>query len=177
MISVPTYLSHSSQEIDVVVYEGERAHVDANNKLGSFVISGVQRARAGEPKVDVTFSLDANGILTVSAKDQITNAEARAEIKAEKGRLSSDDIDKMIADAEKYREQDDELNEKIEYKTAFEEALFTVQSKVQETNKDKEVKELADLMDWLELDSEGASLDEMQKRGRIIEDTWGIIVK
>ena len=83
----------------------------------------------------------------------------------------------MIADADKYREQDDELNEKIEYKTAFEEALFTVQSKVQETNKDKEVKELADLMDWLELDSEGASLDEMQKRGRIIEDTWGIIVK
>lgn len=91
--------------------------------------------------------------------------------------MSSDDIDKMIADADKYREQDDELNEKIEYKTAFEEALFTVQSKVQETNKDKEVKELADLMDWLELDSEGASLDEMQKRGRIIEDTWGIIVK
>ena len=171
------YLSYSLQEIDVVVYEGERAHVDANNKLGSFVISGVQRARAGEPKVDVTFSLDANGILNVSAKDQVTNAEARAEIKAEKGRLSSDDIDKMIADAEKYREQDDELNEKIEYKTAFEEALFTVQSKVQETNKEKEVKELADLMDWLELDSEGASLDEMQKRGRIIEDTWGIIVK
>lgn len=71
-------------EIDVVVYEGERAHVDANNKLGSFVISGVQRARAGEPKVDVTFTLDANGILNVQARDQITNAEARAEIKAEK---------------------------------------------------------------------------------------------
>lgn len=164
------------QEIDVVVYEGERAHVDANNKLGSFVISGVQRARAGEPKVDVTFSLDANGILNVSARDQVTNAEARAEIKAEKGRLTSDDIDKMIADAERYRDQDDELNEKVEYKAAFEEALFTVQSKVQETNKANEVKELADLMDWLELDSEGATLDEMQKRGRIIEDTWGTYV-
>lgn len=79
----------------MVVYEGERAHVDANNKLGSFVISGVQRARAGEPKVDVSFSLDANGILNVSARDQVTNAEARAEIKAEKGRLTSDDIDKV----------------------------------------------------------------------------------
>jgi len=163
-------------EIDVVVYEGERAHVDANNKLGSFVISGVQRARAGEPKVDVTFALDANGILNVSAKDQITNAEARAEIKAEKGRLTSDDIDKMISDAEQYRVQDDELNAKMEYKTALEEALFTVQSKVAETNKSNEVKELADLMDWLELDSESASLDDMKKRGRTIEDTWGFIV-
>ncbi|KAL7543260.1 hypothetical protein ACHAXR_012762 [Thalassiosira sp. AJA248-18] len=163
-------------EIDVVVYEGERAHVDANNKLGSFVISGVLRARAGEPKVDVTFALDANGILNVSARDQVTNAEATAEIKAEKGRLTSDDIDKMIADAEQYRAKDEELNEKTEYKTALEEALFTVQSKVAETNKAPEVKELADLMDWLELDSESASLEEMKKRGRVIEDTWGFIV-
>ncbi|KAL7490109.1 hypothetical protein ACHAW6_015871 [Cyclotella cf. meneghiniana] len=163
-------------EIDVVVFEGERPHVDANNKLGSFVISGVQRARAGEPKVDVTFALDANGILNVSARDQVTGAEARAEIKAEKGRLTSEDIDKMIADAEKYRAQDEELSEKTAYRTALEEALFTVQSKVAETNKANEVKELADLMDWLELDSETASLDEMKKRGRVIEDTWGYIV-
>ncbi len=159
-----------------MVYEGERAHVDANNKLGSFVISGVQRARAGEPKVDVTFALDANGILNVSARDQVTNAEARAQIKAEKGRLTAEDIDKMIADAEQYRAKDDELNEKIDYKSALEEALFTVQSKVSETNKPNEVKELADLMDWLELDSESASLEEMKKRGRVIEDTWGFIV-
>lgn len=163
-------------EIDVVVYEGERAHVDANNKLGSFVISGVQRARAGEPKVDVTFALDANGILNVRALDQVTQAEAKAEIKAEKGRLTSDDIDKMIDDAERYRAQDDELNAKVEYKSQLEEALFTVQSKVAETNKANEVKELADLMDWLELDSESASLDDMKKRGRVIEDTWGFIV-
>jgi len=164
------------QEIDVVVFEGERPHVDANNKLGSFVISGVQRARAGEPKVDVTFALDANGILNVSARDQVTGAEARAEIKAEKGRLTSDDIDKMIADAERYRAQDEELTEKTAYKTALEEALFTVQSKVAETNKPNEVKELADLMDWLELDSDTASFDDMKKRGRVIEDTWGYIV-
>merc|ERR1719464_862443 len=140
--------------IDVVVYEGERAHIDANNKLGSFVITGVQRARAGEPKVDVTFALDANGILNVQARDQITNAEARAEIKAEKGRLTSDDIDRMIADAEQYRFQDNESSAKVEYKIALEEALFSAQSKVAETNEANEVKELEDLMDWLELDAE-----------------------
>lgn len=82
----------------------------------------------------------------------------------------------MIADAEQYRQQDDELNEKIAYKTALEETLFTVQSKVAETNKASEVNELANLMDWLELDSDSASLDEMKKRGRIVEDTWGLII-
>merc|ERR1712127_307101 len=126
--------------------------------------------------VDVSFALDANGILNVSARDQVTNAEARAEIKAEKGRLTSDDIDKMIEDAERYRKQDDELNAKMQYRTSLEEALFTVQSKVAETNKSNEVRELADLMDWLELDSESASLEDMKKRGRTIEDTWGFIV-
>lgn len=82
----------------------------------------------------------------------------------------------MIADAEQYRQQDDELNEKIAYKTALEETLFTVQSKVAETNKANEVNELANLMDWLELDSDSASLEEMKKRGRIVEDTWGLII-
>ena len=97
-------LSHHllQKEIDVVVFEGERPHVDANNKLWSFVISGVQRACAGEPKVDVTFALDVNGILNMSACDQVTGAEARAKIKAENSWLTSDDIDKMIANAEKY---------------------------------------------------------------------------
>lgn len=124
----------------------------------------------------MTFALDANGILNVEARDQITNAEARAEIKAEKGRLTSEDIEKMIADAEQYRSQDNELNAKIEYKMALEEALFTAQSKVSETNNASEVKELEDLMEWFELDSESASLDEMKKRGRIVEDLWGFIV-
>eukprot|EP00978_Attheya_sp_CCMP212_P037107 scaffold172925_cov56-Attheya_sp.AAC.4 len=162
-------------EIDVVVYEGERQSVDANNKLGSFVISGVQRAVAGEPKVDVTFGLDANGILNVSARDQVTGAEAKATIKAEKGRLTADDIEKMITDAEQYRAQDEELAIKTAYKTSLEEALFTVQSKVNSSDA-KGMKELEDLMDWLELDSDSATLDDMKSRGRIVEDKFGIIV-
>jgi len=160
-------------DIDVVVFEGERPCVDANNKLGSFVISGVQRARAGEPKVDVTFSLDANGILNVSAKDQVTNAEATATIKAEKGRLTQDDIDRMVEDAERYRSEDEDLAKKMAYKNALEEALYTAQSKVDE---DKEDMELLNMMDWLELDSDSATLDEMKSRGRILEDRFGLIV-
>jgi len=159
--------------IDVVVYEGERSHVDANNKLGSFVISGIQRARAGEPQVDVTFALDANGILNVSARDQVTGAEARSQIKAEKGRLTQEDIDRMIADAERYRAQDQELAQKSSYRNSLEEALFSAQSKAASPEDENE---LSELMDWLELDSESASLDDMRKRGRILEDKYGIIV-
>lgn len=165
--------------IDVVIFEGERPSIDANNKLGSFVISGVERARAGEPKVDVTFALDANGILNVSARDQVTDAVATATIKAEKGRLTEDEIDRMVADAEKYRREDSELAQILAYKTALEEAIFTVQSMEQakiESDESAE-KELADLFDWLELDSDMASMEEMQNRGRIVEDRWGILIK
>jgi len=159
--------------IDVVVYEGERAHVDANNQLGSFVINGIQRARAGEPKVDVSFALDANGILNVTARDQVTQAEANAEIKAEKGRLTDEEIDRMVEDAERYRMQDAQLSKKTSYKTSLEEALFTAQSKAESA---ADIKELEELMDWMDLDSDSASLDDMKSRGRIIEDKYGIMV-
>jgi len=88
--------------------------------------------------------------------------------------LSEKDIENMIADAEKYFREDEELNQKVKYKSLLEETIFTVQSKVAETNHHE--KELADLMDWLELDSDSSSLEEMKQRGRMIEDTWGIIV-
>ncbi|CAM9830121.1 unnamed protein product, partial [Hapterophycus canaliculatus] len=93
--------------------QGERRSVDACNKLGEFTITGVERARKGEPKVEVTFALDANGILAVTAQDTVTGAKAGAEIKAKDGRLSADEIDKMVQDAEKHRAQDDELADKV----------------------------------------------------------------
>ena len=163
-------------EVDVVIYEGEKPTIVGNNKLGDFVISGVERARAGEAKVDVTFALDANGILNVSARDQVTGSEASAKIKAEKGRLSQDDIDQMVADAEKYRAQDADLSQKTAYKTALEEAIFTAQSKVSAEDPEG-MTMLEDLMDWLELDSEDASLDDMKKRGESIENQFNILVK
>lgn len=159
--------------IDIVVFEGERPCVDANNQLGSFVINGVQRVRAGEAKVDVTFSLDSNGILSVTARDQVTEAEAKATIRAEKGRLSEDEVDRMIADAERYRAQDQELATKTAYKSALEEALFTAQSNASD---EADMRELEDLMDWLELDSDLATLEEMQGKGRLLEDRFGLIV-
>jgi L1 cell adhesion molecule like protein len=161
-------------EIDVVVYEGERPHIDGNNKLGSFVISGVQKARAGEPKVDVTFSLDANGILVVSAEDQVTGAKANAEIKAEAGRLTKEEVDKMIADSEKYKEADEELAKKLELKSLLEEAIFECNSMAKEKKDDAGVREIENMMDWLELDSDQANYEDMKKKAISLEDKWGV---
>jgi len=161
-------------EIDVVVYEGERPHVDGNNKLGSFVISGVQKAKAGEPKVDVTFSLDANGILTVSAEDQITGAKAFAEIKAEAGRLTAEEVQRMIDDAEKYKVADEELVKKTELKTALEEAIFECKSIAKEKKDTAGMKEISEMMDWLELDSESATVETLKKKAISLEDKWGV---
>ena len=161
-------------QVDIVVFEGERPHVDGNNKLGSFVISGVQKAKAGEAKVDVTFALDANGILSVSAEDQVTGAKANAEIKAEAGRLTAEEVQKMIDDAEQYKQQDEDLAKKLELKTALEEAVYEC-SALAKSKKDKagEV-EIADMMDWLELDADSATVDEMKKKAIVLEDKWGV---
>jgi len=132
-------------EIDVVVYEGERPQTSANNKLGEFKISGVQRAKRGEPKVEVSFSLDANGILAVTARDTVTGAEAKANIKADRGRLTDADIDRMISDAEKYKEEDLALARKIHLRNALEEAVYSVKTSLTERNDIAGISELDDL--------------------------------
>ncbi|GMI20781.1 hypothetical protein TeGR_g5464 [Tetraparma gracilis] len=161
-------------EIDIVVYEGERPCVDGNNKLGSFVISGVQKARAGEPKVDVTFSLDANGILTVSAEDQVTGAKANAEIKAEEGRLTADEVSAMIEDANKYRADDEVFAKKIELKSALEEAIFECSSIAKTKGDAAGETEIAQMMDWLELDADTADYDVMKKKAISLEEKFGV---
>jgi heat shock protein 1/8 len=94
-------------EIDIRVFEGERSHTDGNNLLGEFSITGVQRARRGEPKVEVTFEVNANGLLTVSARDKETNARANVEIAHDRGRLSNDEIERMCEEAERFRMEDE----------------------------------------------------------------------
>jgi len=151
-------------EIDVVVYEGERPHTSANNKLGEFTISGVERAKRGEPKVEVTFQLDANGILSVSAMDKVTGARARSEIKADRGRLTDEDVERMVADAELYKAEDDALSLKIHLRNALEESVYSVKTSLTERNDITGINLLDDILLWLEDDSETATIEEIQKR-------------
>jgi len=163
-------------EIDVCVYEGERPQTSANNKLGDFKISGVQRAKRGEPKVEVTFSLDANGILSVTAADKVTGAQANAEIRADRGRLTDADIERMIDDAERYREEDLALARKIHLRNAFEEAVYSIKSSLTERNDIAGIAELDDTLTWLEYESEGATYEEIQRKADQLYSRFGVRV-
>jgi len=102
-----TTVSDNQTEIDIRVFEGERSHTDGNNLLGEFSITGVQRAKRGEPKVDVTFEVNANGLLSVNAMDKVTGARADVEIAHDRGRLSAEEIDAMCEEAERMRIDDE----------------------------------------------------------------------
>lgn len=155
-------------EIDVVVYEGERSSVDGNNKLGEFKISGIQRAPKGEPKIEVTFSLDANGILTVQAYDKVTNARAGTTIKADRGRLTAEEVNKMVTDAEKYRSQDEEFSTKVRIKNSLQEALYSIKSSLSITATNEQLSALDELQDWLDFEAEGATLRDVREKANMV---------
>lgn len=118
--------------VSIQVYEGERAMTKDNNHLGRFELSGIAPAPRGVPKIDVTFDMDANGILHVTAKDTASGRSNNIRITNDKGRLSREEIDRMLAEAERYRDQDQQQREKVEARNKIESYVFTVKQAVQE---------------------------------------------
>jgi len=124
-VKTQTYTTEQNYQtkVDVSVYEGERLKSDENNLLGEFTISGIESAKRGEPQVEVTFSIDSNGILTVEAKDQKTGAEANISI-ANRSRATNEEVEKMIAEAEKYKREDQQRIKKVENKNDLEATIL-----------------------------------------------------
>jgi len=108
------------QTVTISVFEGERPSVKDNHKLGNFDVVNIPPAAKGVPKIDVTFAIDENSILTVTAVEQGTGSKKSISITNDSGRLSQKEIDKMIADSEKYAEQDKQFKERIDAKQALE---------------------------------------------------------
>merc|ERR1719217_698790 len=96
-------------EIDVRIFEGERETTDGNHLLGEFNITGIERAKRGEAKIDVTMEVSTNGLLTVVARDKVTCAKANVEIAHDRGRLSNEEVEAMVAEAERMREEDERV--------------------------------------------------------------------
>ena len=94
-------------EIDVRIFEGERSNTDGNHLLGEFQITGIERAKKGEPKIDVQFEVNTNGLLTVTARDRETGANAEVKLQHDRGRLSPEEIERMCAEAEAMRAEDE----------------------------------------------------------------------
>jgi L1 cell adhesion molecule like protein len=123
--------------VTIQVFEGERQFTRDNNNLGQFELNGIPPAPRGVPKIEVTFDIDADGILNVSAVDSSSGKSEKITITNDKGRLNKDDIDRMVSDAEKFKAQDDTEKARIDKMNEFDNYLFQV-DKVMKDDKTKE---------------------------------------
>ena len=110
--------------VSIQVYEGERTLTKDNNSLGTFQLDGIPPAPRGVPQIEVAFDIDANGIMNIEAHDKGSGKKEHITITNDKGRLSSDDIERMVQEAEDFKEEDQKIQDKIESKNKLESFIF-----------------------------------------------------
>lgn len=158
----------------IQVFEGERSMTRDNNLLGKFELTGIPPAPRGVPQIEVTFDLDANGILNVSAADKSTGKSEKITITNDKGRLSKEEIDQMVADAEKFKDEDEQIRKRVDAKNGLEGFLYNLKStlddeklkdKISEEDRTSVLDKVTQTMEWLDShQSEEASVYEEKQK-------------
>lgn len=168
----------------IQVFEGERARTKDNNLLGKFELSGIPPAPRGVPQIEVTFDLDGNGILNVSAEDKSTGQKNKITITNDKGRLSKDDIEAMIRDAEKYKAEDEDLRLKVEARNGLENYAYSMRNSITDDkfkdklaadDKTKIESAIDDALKWLESHDE-AEKEEFEAKQKELEGICSPII-
>ena len=167
----------------IQVFEGERTLTKDNNRLGQFSLDGIPPMPRGQPQIEVTFDVDANGILNVSAVEKSTGKEQKITIKNDKGRLTQEEIDQMINDAEKYKAEDEENKLKIDAKNDLDNYIFMVENMMRDDGTKNMPPEAVETLktscvqgrEWMQA-NESATKEEYESKKKEIEGVIGPII-
>jgi len=169
--------------VNIQVFEGERSMTKSNRLLGQFELSGIPPAPRGVPKIEVAFDVDANGILSISASDNVSGASKSITITSEKGRLSEEEIERMVAESEQFAEQDKAEKEKVEARNGLEAYLYNLKQSISGIEDAIDADEKSSLetsveeaLVWLE-DNPNADKDECDNKQKEVESLANPILK
>ena len=167
----------------IQVYEGERVMTKDCNRLGQFQLEGIPPMPRGQPQIEVTFDVDANGILNVSAVEKSTGKEQKIQIKNDKNKLSAEDIERLVAEAEKFKAEDESVRVTIEAKNSLDSYIFQVKStlgssdKIDADDKAKVESLLTEATEWLDSNQSSTKEEYEAKQKELEKEILPILTK